>query len=114
MLNYLLLYYILYYYSSKEWWKLANSMKNVAPKIGNNITIDCFYDHFTHLFSDNNVSNVIPLSMPYFTNPFLDSPFELNELILNKKLILKIINHLVLIEFPMNFIKMLQSNVSKS
>ena len=67
-------------HSSKEWWKLANSMKNVAPKIGNNITIDCFYDHFRHLFSDNNVSNVIQWSMPYFTDPFLDSPFELNEL----------------------------------
>ena len=42
-------------HSSQEWWKLANSMKNVAQKIGNTITIYCFYDQFRHLFSDNNV-----------------------------------------------------------
>ena len=45
--------------SSKECCQQANSMKIVAPVIGNNITIDCFFDHFRNILSENNVLNAI-------------------------------------------------------
>lgn len=68
--------------NSSDWWKLANSMKNVHPKVGNNLTSVQFYSHFKSLLCNIDSDCSISWSITNTIDPFLDSPFEMRELIL--------------------------------
>ena len=67
--------------SSKEWWKLAHSIKNVQPKISNNLSVVTFYDHFKNLFLNSCFSNSISWTLPFVVDPIFDNPFEMSELV---------------------------------
>lgn len=64
-----------------EWWKLANLMKHSGPRIGNALSSEDFHDHFRNLLSLNVSEDSIAWCVPNIVDPFLDSPFELRELI---------------------------------
>lgn len=68
--------------NSSEWWKLANSMRNCSPRVGNNLSIFNFYDYFKSLLYSSVLENEISWSLHNFIDPYLDSPFEMRELIL--------------------------------
>lgn len=68
-----------YVSDSRQWWKLAKDLKNIPPKMGNNLTIHSFFDHFKGLLSiEPNAS--VKWAMPRITDPLLDNPFEMFEL----------------------------------
>ena len=53
-------------------------MKKSHARIGNTLKIDIFYNLFAH------VPDINPISwcVPSYVDPFLDSPFELKELLI--------------------------------
>ena len=65
----------------KEWWKLANALKNIPPKIGNNLSISSFYEHFKCILSNTCNEKSFDWTMPNFADPILDDPFEMSELL---------------------------------
>ena len=77
--------------NSRDWWKIVNGLKNVSPKIGNNLQIKELFDHFKILYNTQLNECQLHWSTTNILDPFLDSPFEgweldfvLKELKLNK------------------------------
>lgn len=68
--------------NGSEWWKLANSMKSCCPRVGNNLGIVDFYDYFKSLLFASDFENEVLWTSPNIIDPFLDSPFEVRELVL--------------------------------
>lgn len=66
--------------NSSEWWKLANSLRNCKPKVGNNLSISHFCEYFNSLLSQEDFDCDILLSSVNIIDPFLDSPLEMREL----------------------------------
>jgi len=67
---------------SRDWWQLANSLRNVQLKLGSNLQIEDLRQHFNSLLNDEASLCEIQWSIPNFTNIFLDAPFEMHELML--------------------------------
>ena len=55
-----------------EWWRLSNSIKRKAPKIGNNISsiniINQFQEHFYSLLSGSGSDTTISWTIPFKTD----------------------------------------------
>jgi len=63
-----------------EWWKLSSKLRQVRPRISNNISADEFACHFQWLYAQNQDSNSFAWCLPRINDPFLDCPFELREM----------------------------------
>jgi len=66
--------------NSKDWWALANGLKQSKPKINTNLSSNDFRVHFEALLKQDSCVNNISWSLPMVSDPFLDAPFELREL----------------------------------
>ncbi|XP_059225687.1 uncharacterized protein LOC131997861 [Stomoxys calcitrans] len=66
--------------SSKDWWNLSNSLKNRSQNSKGNLNADDYMVHFKALLLNRKESENIHWCLPYYVDPFLDSPFELCEL----------------------------------
>ena len=66
--------------NSSDWWKLAKSLQSKEIKIGSNLQITNFFDYFVSLLSESSINIAISWCIPYFVDPFLDSPFVMVEL----------------------------------
>jgi len=62
-----------------EWWKLSNALKRKAPKKGNNLVSNDFRKHFSLPIDPN---PTMSWAAPRKIDPFLDSPFEIHEVLL--------------------------------
>lgn len=65
-----------------DWWKLANKMKHSTPQFGNSLSSVEFCQYFQSLLSSDHNLQMISWSMPASVDPFMDSPFELRDIIL--------------------------------
>ncbi|XP_073842692.1 uncharacterized protein [Musca autumnalis] len=65
---------------SKQWWDISKSLKQKDVKVKCNIDADDFKIYFSNLLSNADVTHDISWCMPFFLDPFLDSPFEYREL----------------------------------
>lgn len=66
--------------SSKEWWKLSNDLKSCSHSIRGDLCADDFLQHFRNILQSSNSISTFHWCLPYNTDAFLDSPFELCEL----------------------------------
>lgn len=71
-----------YVKDSRDWWKLANSLRKIQPTYGNNLQIEDLRQHFYSLLNNEVLPSSIQWSLPNNNDIFLDAPFEMHEMLL--------------------------------
>ena len=67
--------------NASDWWRIANSYKNPALKVSCSLSANDFAMHFNSLLSVDSNCRLISWCIPSVIDPYLDAPFELDELL---------------------------------
>ena len=68
--------------NSSEWWKVVNSYKSKNVTVSSAISANDFAAHFQRLLASDANSSTILWCLPAKVDPYLDSPFELRDIVL--------------------------------